>query len=161
MHYNQFIDIISNYQRSKIILGLQRISQAMQETGNVQDQIRSIHIAGTKGKGSVAYMLESILFESGLKVGLFTSPHITDFTERFRINKKNISKKKIVSLFNKYRGFIEKNKLTYFEAATLLAFVYFYLEEVDIAIYETGLGGRYDSTNILKPVLLELLIFIL
>ena len=153
MHYNQFIDIISNYQRSKIILGLQRISQAMQEAGNVQDQIRSIHIAGTKGKGSVAYILESILFESGLKVGLFTSPHITDFTERFRINKKNISKKKIVSLFNKYRGFIEKNKLTYFEAATLLAFVYFYLEEVDIAIYETGLGGRYDSTNILKPVL--------
>lgn len=153
MNYNRFNRIISNYQSSKIILGLERIKNAAEDVNNPQNFYDSIHIAGTKGKGSVAYMLESILTETGLKVGLYTSPHILEFTERYRINKQQISKKRIVKLFENNKNIIEKYNLTYFEAATLLAFKYFYEEKVDIAIFETGLGGRFDATNILNPIL--------
>ena len=113
-----------------------------------------IHIAGSKGKGSTAAMLASILQQSGYKVGLYTSPHLIDFCERIQINGEPISHERFVSLINTYKPLIESiKKNTTFEIATALAFEYFRQEEVDMAVIEVGLGGRLDSTNLVQPLL--------
>ena len=113
-----------------------------------------IHIAGSKGKGSTAAMLASILQQSGYKVGLYTSPHLIDFSERIQINGEPIEHERFVSLINKFKPLIELiKKNTTFEIATALAFEYFRQEQVDIAVIEVGLGGRLDSTNLVQPLL--------
>ncbi len=113
----------------------------------------SIHIAGTNGKGSVAHMLAAIFTASGFKTGLYTSPHYRDFRERVKIDGQFISKKFVVDFVEEHRQFCEALKPSYFEWTVALAFDYFAKEKVDIAIVETGLGGRLDSTNIVTPLL--------
>ena len=119
--------------------------------GNPQTKFKSLHIAGTNGKGSSSSMLASILQEAGYKVGLYTSPHLKDFRERIKINGKEIPEDYVVSFIAKNRPFLEEYHLSFFEMTVGLAFSYFENEKVDIAVIEVGLGGRFDSTNIITP----------
>ncbi len=121
--------------------------------GNPENKFKSVHIAGTNGKGSVSHMLAAVLQSAGYKVGLYTSPHLKDFRERVKINGKMIPKKKVVEFVNKYKKGFEKIKPSFFEWTVGLAFDHFAKENVDIAIIETGLGGRLDSTNVITPLL--------
>jgi len=121
--------------------------------GNPQNSFRSIHIAGTNGKGSVAHMLSSVLQVSGLKVGLYTSPHYRDFRERIRLNGKKIPKEAVCDFVDKYKKGFEEIQLSFFEMTVGMAFEYFAAEKVDVAILETGMGGRLDSTNVVTPEL--------
>ena len=119
--------------------------------GNPQTKFKSLHIAGTNGKGSSSSMLASILQEAGYKVGLYTSPHLKDFRERIKINGKEIPKDYVVSFIAKNRPFLEECHLSFFEMTVGMAFSYFENEKADIAVIEVGLGGRFDSTNIITP----------
>jgi dihydrofolate synthase/folylpolyglutamate synthase len=118
-----------------------------------ESKFKSIHVAGTNGKGSTSHMLASILQEAGYKVGLYTSPHLKNFTERIRINGAEIPKRNVALFIKKHSTFLEQQKLSFFEMTVGLAFDYFASEKVDIAIVEVGLGGRLDSTNIITPEL--------
>jgi len=120
--------------------------------GNPEKEIKTIHIAGTNGKGSVSNMLASILQEAGYKTGLYTSPHLKDFRERIKINGKDIPENFVCSFIEQNKAFFEANNLSFFEMTVGLAFEYFKHENVDIAIIETGLGGRLDSTNVITPL---------
>ncbi|MCB0409071.1 MAG: bifunctional folylpolyglutamate synthase/dihydrofolate synthase [Flavobacteriales bacterium] len=121
--------------------------------GNPENKFKSIHIAGTNGKGSTSHMLASILQESGYKVGLYTSPHLKDFRERVKINGQMISEDEVIRFVEKYQSEFEKINLSFFEWTVGLAFKYFADQKVDIAVIETGLGGRLDSTNVILPEL--------
>ncbi|WP_159950304.1 bifunctional folylpolyglutamate synthase/dihydrofolate synthase [Polaribacter septentrionalilitoris] len=123
------------------------------ELGFPEKKFKSIHVGGTNGKGSTSHMLASILQEAGYKVGLYTSPHLKNFTERIRINGDEIPKSKVTSFIIKHKDFLEQQKLSFFEMTVGLAFDYFASEKVDIAVIEVGLGGRLDSTNIITPEL--------
>jgi dihydrofolate synthase / folylpolyglutamate synthase len=125
----------------------------MQMTGNPHLGLKCIHVAGTNGKGSVSHMLASILQETGLKTGLYTSPHLFDFRERMRINGNMIPKKFIIGFIHKYKDEIESVQPSFFEISVALAFTWFRHEKTDIAVIETGMGGRLDSTNVITPVL--------
>ena len=114
---------------------------------------KTIHVAGTNGKGSVSHTLAAILQASGLKTGLYTSPHLTDFRERIRVNGKPISPDYVVKFIDNNRDFLEPLHPSFFEVATAMAFNWFAEQEVDVAVIETGLGGRLDCTNIIRPVL--------
>ena len=114
-------------------------------------KFRSIHVAGTNGKGSTSHMLASVLQEAGYRVGLYTSPHLKDFRERIKIDGKMISKQAVIGFIKRHRSFFELNKVSFFEMTVGLAFEYFARKQVDIAIIEVGLGGRLDSTNIIIP----------
>jgi dihydrofolate synthase/folylpolyglutamate synthase len=120
--------------------------------GNPENKFRSIHVAGTNGKGSTSHMLASILQEAGLKVGLYTSPHLRDFRERIKINGEMIPEEYVVDFVEKYSTDFEKIKPSFFEMTVGLAFEYFVTKKVDIAIIEVGLGGRLDSTNVITPL---------
>jgi dihydrofolate synthase/folylpolyglutamate synthase len=120
--------------------------------GHPHTYFRSIHVAGTNGKGSVCHMLAAILQECGYKTGLYTSPHLKDFRERIRVNGKCIDKSSVTNFVRNHKPFIEKIKPSFFEMTVAMAFDYFRKEKVDIAVIETGLGGRLDSTNIIQPV---------
>ena len=121
--------------------------------GNPQNKFKTIHVAGTNGKGSTSHMLASILQEAGYKTGLYTSPHLYDFRERIKVNGIMCSETFVTSFTNKMKPFIEKVEPSFFEITVGMAFEYFADENVDIAIIETGLGGRLDSTNIINPIL--------
>ena len=116
-----------------------------------QSSFKSVHVAGTNGKGSTSHMLASVLQDAGYKVGLYTSPHLKDFRERIRLNGKMIPEQKVVDFVENHRSFFEENQLSFFEMTVGLAFDYFKNEKVDIAIIEVGLGGRLDSTNVINP----------
>ena len=118
---------------------------------NPHKQFKSIHVAGTNGKGSSSHMLSSILQEAGYKVGLYTSPHLKDFRERIKINGRMIQKEEVVNFIETHQSYIEHNSLSFFELTVAMAFEAFAKNKVDIAIVEVGLGGRLDSTNIIKP----------
>jgi dihydrofolate synthase/folylpolyglutamate synthase len=118
---------------------------------NPQDKFKSIHVAGTNGKGSTSHMLASVLQAQGYKTGLYTSPHLKDFRERIRINGKMISKTEVVSFIKEQQKLIEKTEPSFFEVTVALAFDHFAKHEVDVAVIEVGLGGRLDSTNIITP----------
>ena len=120
--------------------------------GNPHLNFKSVHIAGTNGKGSTAHMITSVLMEAGYKCNLYTSPHLKDFRERIKINGIIISQKTVVDFIEKYKTKFEENQLSFFEMTVGLAFDYFSEEKVDIAIIECGLGGRLDSTNIIQPL---------
>ena len=122
------------------------------ELGFPEKKFKSIHVGGTNGKGSTSHMLASILQEAGYKVGLYTSPHLKNFTERIRINGKEIPKRKVTAFINKNKEFLETQQLSFFEMTVGMAFDYFANEKVDIAVIEVGLGGRLDSTNIITPL---------
>ena len=116
-----------------------------------EQQFKSVHVAGTNGKGSTSHMIASILQEAGYKVGLYTSPHLKDFRERIKINGKSVSKQFVIGFIKRNTSFFESNKLSFFEMTVGMAFDYFSKQKVDIAVVEVGMGGRLDSTNILTP----------
>lgn len=120
---------------------------------NPEKEIKTIHVAGTNGKGSTSHFLASVLQEAGYKTGLYTSPHLKDFRERIKINGEDISEDFVVDFIGSNKSFFEENQLSFFEMTVGLAFDYFRQEKVDIAIIEVGLGGRLDSTNIISPLL--------
>jgi len=121
--------------------------------GHPHRKFKSVHIAGTNGKGSVSHMLASVLQTAGYRTGLYTSPHLKDFRERIRVNGEMMSEREVVRFIDKNREFIDKLKPSFFEITVAMAFVYFAQEDVDVAVVETGMGGRLDSTNIITPVL--------
>lgn len=121
--------------------------------GNPENSFKSIHVAGTNGKGSTSHMLASVFQEAGYKTGLYTSPHLKDFRERIKINGEMISEEIVSEFITTHKGFFESNQLSFFEMTVGLAFDYFRSEQVDIAIVEVGMGGRLDSTNIITPEL--------
>jgi len=121
--------------------------------GNPQQQCKSIHVAGTNGKGSVSHMLAAILQTAGYKTGLYTSPHLKDFRERIKVNGAVCEEVFVVQFTEKVKPLIESIQPSFFEITVAMAFEYFATQQVDIAIIETGLGGRLDSTNIIQPIL--------
>ena len=118
---------------------------------NPENKFKSVHVAGTNGKGSTSHILASVLQEAGYKVGLYTSPHLKDFRERIRINGQEVSKHFVIGFIKRNKDFFEANKLSFFEMTVGMAFDYFAKQNVDIAVVEVGLGGRLDSTNIVIP----------
>ncbi|MGE4290285.1 MAG: folylpolyglutamate synthase/dihydrofolate synthase family protein [Salinivirgaceae bacterium] len=116
-------------------------------------KFKTIHVAGTNGKGSVSHMIASVLQETGLKTGLYTSPHLTDFRERIKVNGKMMDKASVVDFVGNHKNIIEDLKPSFFELTVAMAFNYFAQEKVDVAVIEVGMGGRLDSTNIINPVL--------
>lgn len=132
--------------------GLDNIRKLCDFFGNPQEKIRCIHIGGTNGKGSTSNMLASVLQESGYKTGIYNSPHLIDFTERIKINGKNCDKEFVYHFIQKLKNLPEDIRPSFFEFTTIMAFEYFYQQQVDVAIIEVGLGGRLDSTNIIRPL---------
>ena len=160
MNYNETVNWLFNqlpvYQIDGVFkykLDLSSIKSVCNNLNNPQNNFKSIHVAGTNGKGSTCHMLASILQESGYKVGLYTSPHLKDFRERIRINGKKIEKKFVIAFVEDQLSFFNHNNISFFEMTVALAFKYFSKSKVDIAIIETGLGGRLDATNIVIPEL--------
>ena len=130
---------------------LDGITELIRHFGYPDQKFKSIHIAGTNGKGSSAHMLASILQEAGYKVGLYTSPHLKDFSERIRINGVSIEQDYILDFVVSHRTYLEQQDFSFFEMTVGLAFDYFANKQVDVAVIEVGLGGRLDATNIIKP----------
>jgi dihydrofolate synthase/folylpolyglutamate synthase len=120
---------------------------------NPEKKVKTIHIAGTNGKGSTSSMIASALQEAGYKVGLYTSPHLKDFRERIKINGKKISKTFVCEFIEQHKAFFEKHNLSFFEMTVGLAFDYFEKQKIDVAVIEVGMGGRLDSTNIISPLI--------
>lgn len=148
-----FVQLPMFQQKGKVAFNA-KLDKMLLFTGHLnhpERKIKTIHVAGTNGKGSSCHMLASILQESGYKVGLYTSPHLKDFKERIRINGKPVSENFVVDFIEENRLFFEENKLSFFEMTVGMSFDYFSKERVDIAIIEVGLGGRFDSTNIINP----------
>jgi dihydrofolate synthase/folylpolyglutamate synthase len=132
--------------------GLETVFELSNALGAPHSKITTIHIAGTNGKGSSSHLLASILKEAGYKVGLYTSPHVYDFCERIQINGEKISQDEVVKFVTNHKSILEKFSASFFEITTVMAIDYFYQEKVDIAVIETGLGGRLDATNIITPI---------
>ncbi|MXV39047.1 bifunctional folylpolyglutamate synthase/dihydrofolate synthase [Flavobacteriaceae bacterium Ap0902] len=158
MNYNQTIhwlfERLPMYQRqgkAAYKANLDNIINFCAYLGNPQDQFKSIHVAGTNGKGSTSHMIASILQEAGYKTGLHTSPHLKDFRERTRINGTMMEETFVIEFIEKHKAFIENLSVSFFEVTVAMAFEYFATQQVDMAIIETGLGGRLDSTNIIHP----------
>lgn len=153
--YPQTLKYLNSLSPLVIRPGLKRIKALLKTLGNPENGEPSIHVAGTNGKGSTCAMLESILIEAGYKVGLYTSPHLIRFNERFRVSKKDITDRGLVECVEAVRNAMKKaagNKPTFFEFLTAVAFHYFKKQKVDIAVIETGMGGRLDATNVLNPL---------
>lgn len=134
-------------------LGLENITSFLDSIGSPQKKYQTIHIAGTNGKGSVAAMLDAILRATGYKTGLFTSPHLVDLRERIRVNGRKITRPSVTAFVDRFHRELVKRKLSFFEVVTALALYYFLRTRVEIAVIETGLGGRLDATNALSPTL--------
>ncbi len=131
--------------------GLERMTAFCEALGHPERRFSSIHVAGTNGKGSVSSMLASALAATGLRTGLFTSPHLKDFRERIKIGGEMIPKEYVFGFLTEWKPYFIKNRLSFFEITTALCFKYFADSFVDVAVIETGLGGRLDSTNVLEP----------
>lgn len=160
MTYQETLDYMYSqlpmYQRQgaiafkKDLTNIKSISKAL---GNPHQKFESIHIAGTNGKGTVAHMIAGALQAHGLRVGMYTSPHYLDFRERIKINGRFISEDKVIAFVGQHKALFEEVRPSFFEMTVAMAFQYFADERVDIAIIETGLGGRLDSTNIITPII--------
>ena len=146
------VEILTSHNKFHINLGLERITEILSLLDNPQDKYEIIHIAGTNGKGSTSKIINEILFQAGYNVGLFTSPHLFSYTERIRINNKEIDENVFNELINKIDSLAQNNniELSEFELITAVGFYYFYLNKVDYVVLEVGLGGLYDATNIVK-----------
>ena len=132
--------------------GLDNMRLLLDELGNPHEQLRVIHVAGTNGKGSTASLIAAALQKAGYRVGLYTSPHLVDFTERIRVNGKQISRGRVVQFVEEHRELLEIVKPSFFETATAMAFDYFHSKRVHYAVVEVGLGGRLDATNVVNPL---------
>ena len=160
MTYQQCLDWLFSqlpmYQRKGTIAykaDIGNIVQVTEKLGNPHQDFKSIHIAGTNGKGSTSHLLASVLQEAGYKIGLYTSPHLKDFRERIRINGEMIKQEDVIQFITENKGWFSHIGMSFFEMTVALAFHHFAKEKVDIAVIEVGLGGRLDSTNIIKPEL--------
>ncbi len=151
MTYQETLDYLFSIEKYGIKLGLERIRDYTDALGNPQDKYPTIHIAGTNGKGSTAAMLQSILSSAGYKVGLLTSPHLVDYSERMRINYNNCDRDYIIGFVNENMQRMKEIPVSFFEITTALAFQYFAVENVDFGVIEVGMGGRLDATNIIVP----------
>ena len=152
--YNRCLEEMYQLRRFGIKLELSTISAILKKLGNPQRRYRTIHIAGTNGKGSVAAMLATILRLAGYRTGLYTSPHLVRFNERIRINGRPISNDRVVAAYEAVKNkHGRKREPTFFEYTTAMAFYDFALQKVDVAVIETGMGGRFDATNVLIPML--------
>ena len=132
--------------------GLERVEEFCRLLGNPHNDYHTIHIAGTNGKGSTSHMLASVLQQAGYRVGLFTSPHLKDFRERVRVDGKMISEQEVVGFVERNMPEIKRLGLSFFEITAAMAFEHFALQDVEVAVIETGLGGRLDATNIITPL---------
>ena len=156
MEYDEVISALEGLERFGIRLGLAAVSVLLERLGNPHLAYRTVHIGGTNGKGSVTAMCESILSKAGYKVGRYTSPHLTEFTERIVVNGNEISKEEVIEYFLKVKEEVDKLKsknlfISYFEFITAMAFLYFKDRGVDFAVVEVGMGGRLDATNVMMP----------
>lgn len=150
--YRAALDYLFDRTTGKSKLGLERTAAFLRELGDPHDRLRSFHIAGTNGKGSVCATLDTVLRKKGLKVGKYTSPHLVDFRERFLVNGRPVDEDYVVDFIERWTPTVEKIGATFFEATTAMAFDLFAREGVDAAVIETGLGGRLDSTNVVLPI---------
>ena len=159
MNYEQAKELLTSQGKFYINLGLERIQSILKLIGNPQEKIKIIHVAGTNGKGSVSSILANILKCAGYKTGLYTSPHLVEYTERIKINNIDISKEDFAAYIEKICTIAEKKNihLTEFEILTAIAFKYFADNKVKIAVIETGLGGRFDATNVCKKPILSII----
>ena len=153
VNINSLLTKLYSLKQSYTTKTLEKITELCQFLYNPHLNYPTIHIAGTNGKGSICSMLASVLQESGYRVGLYTSPHIFKFNERIKINGQCINDNEIVKIYNMIDALAEDINASFFDITTTIAFKHFYDKKVDIAIIETGLGGRYDSTNIVTPIL--------
>ena len=150
--FRESLDYLYGLQKHGIKFGLNSTQNLLARVGNPHRKLRFIHIAGTNGKGSTAAILSRILCHHGTRVGLYTSPHLVRFTERFRINDDEVSAGRILQVFEKIRATLDESQPpTFFEMVTAMAFLYFAEEQADFVIAETGLGGRLDATNVITP----------
>jgi dihydrofolate synthase/folylpolyglutamate synthase len=150
--YLKTIKELYDLQQFSIKMGLENITALCRAVNNPQMAYPTIHIAGTNGKGSTAYILQKILSEYNLDIGLYTSPHLVDFCERIRVNDDLIDQNYICEIWSKIKSNVTSLNATFFDTTTAIAFSYFRQQKVDLAVIETGLGGRLDSTNIINPV---------
>lgn len=160
--YSETIDYLFGLQRMGIKLGLENITRVLKAIGNPQEKLKVVHVGGSNGKGSTAAHLESILLQTGMRVGLYTSPHFVSFTERIRLNRQEITEPEVVEwtqrILRKVPELAAKGHhgpplpITFFEFTTAMALGYFAEKEVDLAILEVGMGGRLDATNVCVPV---------
>jgi dihydrofolate synthase/folylpolyglutamate synthase len=152
LSYRAAIDFLFKLETSAIKLGLDNTTSLLGAIGNPQDSFRSVHIAGTNGKGSVASFLNSILFHNGLTTGLFTSPHLVDYRERIRRDGVAIPAGSVREIVSMVAPHVRRIGASYFEATTAVGFEYFKREKIDLAVVEVGMGGRLDSTNVIRPL---------
>ncbi len=150
--YRRTLAYLYGLQYRGIKFGLKNIHALLTACGHPEGAFLVVHVAGTNGKGSTASFIASILQESGYRTGLYTSPHLVDFTERIRINGAQISEEHLVMYARQMRPAFERTQATFFEATTCIAFRYFADEQIDIGVIETGLGGRLDATNVVTPM---------
>jgi len=158
--YTEALDYIYDLTKYGIKLGLKNINYLLYLLGEPHKKLKIIHVAGTNGKGSTCSLISSILQSDGYRVGLYTSPHLIDFTERIKINHKPIDRKKVSELLERIKPYIEKvantpsyGHPTFFEVITSMAFLYFFEEQIDFLVLEVGLGGRLDATNVCEPLI--------
>lgn len=160
MNYEEALDYLFPLVRHGTKLSLDNMEELLSHIGNPHHSLKFVHVAGSKGKGSICAFVSSILKEAGYKVGTFTSPHLMDFTERIRVNWEPIPRDDVVRLVSELKPIAEKmtadsrlKSPSFFEMCVAMAFKYFDEREVDIAVIEAGMGGRFDSTNVIQPVL--------
>lgn len=158
-NYDNAVKLLTSQGKFYINLGLERISQVLHLLGNPQDKLKCIHVAGTNGKGSVCAIISTILTDAGIKTGLYTSPHIFNYTERIKINGIDISKEDFANYVFNICDIADKNNihLTEFEILTAVMFKYFADNNVEVVVLETGLGGRFDATNVIKSNLCSII----
>lgn len=160
MSYNEAIEYLYNARPPFHIVGgdaykpgLETTLRLMAHVGNPHEKLRAVHVAGTNGKGSTCHLIAAVLQASGLRVGLYTSPHLVDLCERIRINGEPIPEEAVADFVTQNQAFLDDLQPSFFETMTTMAFAWFVAQKVDIAVVETGLGGRLDSTNVLTPLL--------
>ncbi|MFA5312007.1 MAG: folylpolyglutamate synthase/dihydrofolate synthase family protein [Methanomassiliicoccales archaeon] len=158
MQYGEALDWLFSLENMGIKLGLDRMRDLMAALGNPERSFRSVHVAGTNGKGSVCAMLASIFQEAGLVTGLYTSPHLVDFEERIQVHGGMVQREEVAALAAEIKqimdspDFPEGRRLTFFEITTAIAFLHFKRKGVQMAVVEVGMGGRLDATNVIEPV---------
>ena len=149
--YNQTVEELFDLQKFSIKMGLDNINALAESMGNPHLAYPVLHVAGTNGKGSTSMMIQHILSAHGLKTGVYTSPHLVDFRERIRVNDRLVDEPFVIDFWKRISRLVIERQATFFDATTAMAFDYFKREGVDVAVIETGLGGRLDSTNLVQP----------
>ncbi|MBW2472169.1 MAG: bifunctional folylpolyglutamate synthase/dihydrofolate synthase, partial [Deltaproteobacteria bacterium] len=152
MNYHEAWTFLDSLQFFKIKLGLESMRMFLKELGSPEQELKFVHIAGTNGKGSVAVTLLTLLAKAGYRVGLYTSPHLSSVRERFRINYEYIAEEEFAEESTRIHDILAGRQITYFEFTTALAMLWFARMNVDLVIFEVGLGGRLDATNVVTPL---------